>query len=251
MVSPITRPCSLALPMTLNVRAASGITPRNTLSSQSHTSRVAFGACSVAGYTPSDPYRVAGVGVVRQHGASRRRSRPRRREGSCTRRQGRRGRRRGPPRPTRTEASSTRTMCRDASCRCVVATSATPVDGVREEGISSSLGGSERILRRALHDFSNRRRKHHSVARPPARAIETRGRRARPNERAILSFRHTPRVSSIASIVFERYLRAKPNTRLDKKNVRVVLRVVLARSSSRIRASRVSSSGISSRRASV
>ena len=137
-------------------------------------------------------------------------------------------------------------MCRDASCRCVVSTSATPGDGVREEGISSSLGGSERILRRALHDFSNRRRKHHSVARPPARAsIETRGRRARPNERAILSFRHTPRVSSIASIVFERYPRAKPNTRLDEKNVRVVLarESFAARPSRRPRDGRFDSTG--------
>jgi hypothetical protein len=43
VVSPMTRPTSFALPITLNVARASGITPRKTASSQSHTSRVAFG----------------------------------------------------------------------------------------------------------------------------------------------------------------------------------------------------------------
>ena len=43
MVSPITIPCSLAFPTTLNVSVASGMTPRKTLSSQSQISRVAFG----------------------------------------------------------------------------------------------------------------------------------------------------------------------------------------------------------------
>ena len=68
MVSPITIPCSLAFPTTLNVSAASGMTPRKTLSSQSQISRLAFGGWRHLWVETDASVQRARVGVVRVDG---------------------------------------------------------------------------------------------------------------------------------------------------------------------------------------